>query len=499
MRIIFKNIKLKSIKVKFIFFLVLFILLGVGIPIYYLVTQFREDFRERSITLTNASLNVLEFGLYNAMMQGKQKNLPQILNKLSQDKNIDHIRIFDKNGKILFANKTNEQGKLIQEIAPGHPGQNVKLITKRHISFLENNRIYSAVQPIINRSECQKCHSQKKIIAYLDIDTDLTKSEQRFYTGSRHMIYLGSLLLIILAVGSYLLFNHFINKPLNKFMIALDTVEKGNLDIQLDSNRFDEFGILNMHFNSMVSKLKNSIKTIEKFHFDQLRQADKLVTLGELTAAIAHDINNYAAIIFSRADYLIYEAQSNSQLKHYAGDLDVINKQILKISKITSNILRNSKRLPLEIKKVNLIDIIKSVLDSLSPLLKKSNIEVKTDFVEQNVFIKADQTQIEQLFMNIINNAIDAMGKNGILNILIRKSKLNQPEAIIKDNGSGISKEIIHDIFSPFFTTKSQGKGTGLGLYIAKKICDNHNADISCESEQGIGTSFRITFSAEGN
>jgi len=282
-------------------------------------------------------------------------------------------------------------------------------------------------------------------------------------------------------------------------MIALDTVEKGNLDIQLSSERYDEFGILNKHFNSMVSKLKNSIQTIENFHFDQLRQADKLVTLGELTAAIAHDINNYAAIIFSRADYLIYEAQSNSQLKHYLADLDVINKQILKISKITSNILRNSKRLPLEIKKVSLTDIIKSVLDSLSPLLKKSNIEVKTDFVEQNVFIEADQTQIEQLFMNIINNAIDAMGKNGILNILIRKSKLNQPEAIIKDNGSGISKEIIHDIFSPFFTTKSQGKGTGLGLYIAKKICDNHNADISCESERGIGTSFRITFSAEGD
>ena len=102
--------------------------------------------------------------------------------------------------------------------------------------------------------------------------------------------------------------------------------------------------------------------------------------------------------------------------------------------------------------------------------------------------------QIEQVVTNLVNNAIDALPKNGELKIEIQQTEKNEPLLIISDNGEGIDEHILDKIFSPFFTTKKGNKGTGLGLYIVNNICKNHNAEIKCKSVKGEGTEFIITF-----
>ncbi|MBK8943956.1 MAG: HAMP domain-containing histidine kinase [Ignavibacteriae bacterium] len=108
--------------------------------------------------------------------------------------------------------------------------------------------------------------------------------------------------------------------------------------------------------------------------------------------------------------------------------------------------------------------------------------------------IFGDPNQIEQVVLNLISNSMDAIKENGIINVMINLSEENKIQLKISDNGIGIDQESLEKIFSPFYTNKDSGKGTGLGLYIVQNICKNHNAEIICESKINEGTTFTITF-----
>ena len=241
----------------------------------------------------------------------------------------------------------------------------------------EDEALYSMTEPIVNEPKCMKCHGNKKIIAYVDIDTYLTRAERNFYTGSVHLLYLAIVIIFLLIIGFYFLFNKFINKPLHEFLKALEEVEKGNLSTRLQVNRHDEFGILDTHFNKMVSNLEKSKTEIENLHYSQLQRADKLVTLGELAAEIAHEINNPIAIILSRVDYLQMLATEEKEIKQYSEDFDTIQSQITKISKITGSILKYSKKCSKDFKLIELTGVMEESLKTLGPLMEKYRLSLK--------------------------------------------------------------------------------------------------------------------------
>jgi methyl-accepting chemotaxis protein len=246
----------KTINSKFIFFTITFILIIVGTPIGFLVIQFRENFEQRSRIMVESTMDVVNRSITNAMMSGEQKQVQTIVENISHNEGVDHLRIFSENGKILFSSEVPEVGINIEELSPGHI--NFSTLDESIISLLEDERVYSAVRPIMNQQKCQGCHEEKPVIAYLDVDTNLTQAERYFYTGSIHMIFLGLAIILALFLGFYILFRTFINKPLIRFRTALASVERGNLDVNLPANKDDEIGKLEKHFNHMVEKLKDS-------------------------------------------------------------------------------------------------------------------------------------------------------------------------------------------------------------------------------------------------
>jgi hypothetical protein len=370
---------------------------------------------------------------------------------------------------------------------------NLNISEGREINFDDALDVYAASEPILNEKQCQSCHAEEGVISILDIDTNFTKAETSFYTGSIHFIFLGFVLVIVLSAGSYGIFYYFIDKPLNSFINSLDRVEQGDLSTRRDAQRRDEFGIVNRHFNQMVEEIQTSREEIENFHYQKLQHADKLASIGELAAQIAHETNNHTAIIMSRADYLHYELGNRPELKDYQKDFEVILKQTEKVSRITSNILKHSKRQEKKLQKFNLIDSVDESVQIFEPLCRKRGIEITKEYNADESKIYGDPNQIHQMLVNLINNGIDAVEKNGEIKISID----NGAGVIIlsiTDSGKGIGEGELNQIFSPFFTTKSQDKGTGLGLYIVKNICQQNNAEISCESQIGVGTTFSITF-----
>ena len=488
---------LKTIKSKFIFFSILLIIVSVGIPNYFLIQQFRTNFRERSELYLNSSMDMILFNLSNSMRENHSQNIQKAIDNMVLNKNVNHIRIFNSDGLVLFSTIHGDINNNIQVVAPNHIDLNLIEGEERKINLMDDDHAFTAFQAIKNEIECQNCHGNESIIAFIDVDTHLTTPEKNFNTGVIRFIYLGIALIILLAVGLLIIFNYFINKPLYKINEAITKLGKGDFGLQLPVGRDDEFGNLNKHFNRMVYELDNSQKEIEQLHNEQLRRADKMVTLGEIAASMAHDINNHSAIIMARADYLQMQTINDSSFDKFNEELSVIIDQVYKISKTTGYILKNAKRVSSKFSYFSLSEILDSTISNIDPLFKMKNVSIEWNSSDGDFVIHGNVEQVEQVIMNLSNNALDAMEAGGKLKISVGENQLGEIELSISDNGKGIPPENIDRIFSPFFTTKIGEKGTGLGLYIVNNICKNHNAELKCNSQVGKGTEFIITFKSE--
>ena len=484
----------KTVKSKFIFFSTFLVLLTTAVPMYFLVTQLRANFEDRSVVMLDTSLDVVRYALKYAMMTGKQDDLQSVIDEISRKEGVYNIRIFDNEGTIRFASIPEEINKNIKVLAPHHydfknPESNFKVI-----SLKTGKKIYSNTEPILNQGFCRSCHKEENIIAYLDIDTDLTSAENKFYTGSVHMIFLGWAVLLVLVVGLYFIFKRFINTPLQKLMVALNKVEGGDINVSLDVNRDDEIGTVYKHFNAMTYKLRSSKDEIEQLHLEELQRVNRLKTLGELTSETAHEVNNHIAIIMSRTDYLNLEFQKYPELLKYSEDLEVLLDQSSKISEINGNILKYSRKTKTEFDDINLAEVVNEFAKIYAPLLSKKNVRLKTDINIDDATIYGNPVQINQILTNLVTNAADELIDNGEISISLSGSNENKIVLEVKDNGPGIGESVLEEIFSPFFTTKTKKDNAGLGLYIVKKICEQHDAVITCESKINSGTSFKITF-----
>ena len=482
----------RSVKSKFILFSVILILLTTIIPMYFLVIQLRSNFKERSNLMLSTTIDVVRTSLKLAMTSGNQTDLENIIQEISKKEGIYKIRIFNKTGNIKFSSVIKEINKNIVDLGKEHSNLNISEIDSAQQVISGN--IYSSIEPLGNEKICQSCHKETGPIAYLNINTGLTKSENNFFTGSTHMIFLAWGFIIILIIGLYIIFDKNIYKPIQKINLAIKYVEEGKLDTKLDYNIENEITSVYKHFNEMTDKLEDSHEKIEQLHYEELQRANRLKTIGELTSQTAHEINNHIAIIMSRTEYLEIESEKNNQLSMYKDDLKALLSQINNISTITRNILKYSKKNTKDIKEINLIKTVEEIIQLMKPTLKKKNIKLINKSVGGSHLIKADEVQIKQILTNLINNSEDAITENGIIEISIVETSNSQIALSVKDNGHGIKQELKEEIFSPFFTTKDIENRTGLGLYIIKKICETHNAEIKLISKENEGTTFIIIF-----
>ena len=232
----------------------------------------------------------------------------------------------------------------------------------------------------------------------------------------------------------------------------------------------------------------------------QLLQTSKLASIGELSAGVAHEINNPLAIILTERQILLDQAGRTTNLQSDFKDqlsrsLSQVDIQVQRCKHITQNLLRFSRRTRSVIETVDINSFIQEVVELMEREAKSSGIKVTTQLDETLQPFLSDPSQLQQLFLNLITNAIDAHdGKSyGTIRISTRPNDDKDGlEILFADTGIGISAENLERIFDPFFTTKPVGKGTGLGLSICYSIIKRLGGDISVKSKLGRGTEFII-------
>ena len=228
----------------------------------------------------------------------------------------------------------------------------------------------------------------------------------------------------------------------------------------------------------------------------QLLQSSKLAAIGELAAGVAHEINNPATTILSRASFLL-SCEEVASSPSEREDLQAIVSQAQRIANITSSLLRTSRPQALEIKPVPIERLILAGLGLVDELLTTRHILVEKDVPPHLPRVLADEEKLARALENLFRNAIDAMPDGGRLSLKAAREDAQSMRLEIADTGTGIAGENLTRIFDPFFTTKEVGKGTGLGLSIVHAMIKEHRGTITAESEPGISTKFIIVLLTE--
>jgi two-component system, NtrC family, sensor kinase len=230
---------------------------------------------------------------------------------------------------------------------------------------------------------------------------------------------------------------------------------------------------------------------------EQVIEAGKMASIGELAAGIAHEINNPVAIMVEEAgwmeDLLDEEELKKSQnVEEFRRSLKQISLQGVRCKEITHKLLSFARKTDPVHHEIQVNDIIEEILSICDQRSKFSNIRIQTELDGSLPNISASPTELQQVFMNLINNAIDAMGSGG--GLLEIRSGVEGDKVVVDvaDTGHGISKEVISRMFEPFFTTKPVGKGTGLGLSICYGIIKKLGGNLTVDSSVGLGTTFHV-------
>jgi signal transduction histidine kinase len=224
----------------------------------------------------------------------------------------------------------------------------------------------------------------------------------------------------------------------------------------------------------------------------QLWQAAKLATVGELTASVAHDLNNPLTIVGLHVETLVRQIPDGDPKQRA---LEIIGGEVERMGDLVANLLQFSRRSQAQISTFDVRHETAGALELIGSHLRNRNVKVNRQFAADVPMIQADRQQFRQVVFNILTNAADAMPSGGSITVTAEPRKLGDAPGIaleFTDTGTGISREDLPKVTEPFYTTKPEGKGTGLGLAICKRITEEHNGIFEIESEPGKGTTIRV-------
>ena len=225
---------------------------------------------------------------------------------------------------------------------------------------------------------------------------------------------------------------------------------------------------------------------------EQLRRTELLAELGTLASGMAHEIGTPMNVILGRAEFAMRRIDDERAKQ----SLQTIVTQVERITKIMNQFLAFARRRPAERRSVMVGDIVEDSLEMLHERLARHQIQVVAEVPNDVPLVHADPDQISQVLLNLFINALHAMPEGGTLKVTV-KPQANVVALVIADTGHGISREHLGKIFTPFFTTKEVGKGTGLGLTVVHGIIEEHGGSIAVDSEPGKGTTFTILLPIE--
>ncbi len=299
------------------------------------------------------------------------------------------------------------------------------------------------------------------------------------------------ILVILFGIVVSFVFSLFITGPLNKFVEFTKVLGRGEYGKRVEVSSEDEIGYLARNFNTLSVQLKSSREKMEEaYTYTHLVQAEKLSSIGQISAGLAHELKNPLTTL--KMLFQAFKEQPDMTVE----DAEVISREVDKMDGIITNFMGFVKHKGLKFAETDLNELIDRVLSLATYDIENVSIIVKKDMLENLPPVRADRALLEHVFLNLVINAVDSMPDGGEIRIS-GKSDDKFVEVMIWDKGSGIDSDLHVKVFDPFFTTKTEG--TGLGLSIAYNIVNSHGGKLFFNSKEGKGTVFTVRLPKDSN
>ncbi len=307
---------------------------------------------------------------------------------------------------------------------------------------------------------------------------------QAMITHSKRWIFISVVLVSALGllIGRY--FSRMVVRPLKDMEDSMQRIAEGKFEKLVVTSADAEIVSLSSACSRMIREIEFRQKRF-------MMQSEKLITLGTMVSGVAHELNNPLSNIYSSCQ-ILHEEIEEGDMQYKKEMLQQIEEEIERAKNMVHSLLEFSRKTDFKRKPFSLKYLIADTIRLIHGELP-TKVEILTD-IPEDAWVFVDKQKIEQAFLNIIKNAVDAIPGEGKVVIHAEKSTDGDTMLIrIADNGAGIEAEKLEHIFDPFFTTKEEGKGSGLGLFITWEIIEEHRGTITVESTPGKGTVFLIT------
>jgi signal transduction histidine kinase len=379
-------------------------------------------------------------------------------------------------------------------------------------------RWYAMAVPLYDAAglELPPLHPGRHPVAVMGMRRDAGYIAAEVAATARRLIPIFLLVVIAMAIGVRFALRHTVVKPLRRLLEGIDAVGKGDLSRVILAERDDEIGTIAGRFNAMTGSLREAREDGERASSERLglearlRQAEKLATIGQMAAEIAHELGTPLNVIGGRARTMAKRAEKpGADLGEIVKNAGIIGDEVARITKIIRQVLDFSRSRGPTLTVVRLGSVVGEALEFVRETIRRQGIVVSVDTTTAPSEVPGDPDQIQQVCLNLITNAIHAMPSGGRLRIATervvrRKGGLDlAPPAeyavlVVSDTGPGIPAADRDKIFEPFFTTKEAGQGTGLGLAVSHGIVKDHDGWIEVESPAAGGATFRVYLPCAG-
>ncbi len=453
----------------------------------------RRDILMRKMKIEVRSIGqTLKVSLEKISLPRGMEFVQDLIDAVEEDEKILGIIVFHRSKGLLFKSQSLEE-----EIEPF-----LNLIHKameedfpqEAFKFYKKIPVFSYTFPLKDRKD--------RIIGGVSILQNASFVEREIQKAERDIFITIFILLSGTVIFILLGMRKWVSRPITQLMEATRELARGNLDLQMDWKRKDELSQLGQAFNQMAIELKEAQQRIveeaeKKLQLERtLRQSEKLATVGQLASGLAHEMGTPLNIISGRIEL----SKKRTQDREVQKNLEIIAQQTERITKIIRQLLGYVRKKKGGQTRVQISELLDSTLNFIDYQMLKQHIKVIKDFPKDLPSIYGDRDQLQQVFLNLFLNALQAMPQGGTLRLaaslkqILKEGMENGERSYVvievEDSGIGMDKEILENIFTPFFTTKETG--SGLGLMVTQGIVQDHEGWIEVESQVGRGSLFKI-------
>lgn len=471
---------------------------------------------------------------WHAMLDDDRKAAYQIMQVIADKQGVDRIRMYNREGRMVFSTDLREQHSIASSTSEvcaschskdairNSPTEDARV---RYAKSPDGVKTINMVAPIYNEPSCSNaaCHAHRastKVLGVVDVALRLDPVQKQTRVITLQTIGWTLLEVGIGAAFVILFTKRFVATPIRDLIAGTKAVSEMELDRPITigaARRSQEVDELVDSFNRMRERVKVSVAelndmqaTLEskveertqqlKAAQKKLIQSDRLATLGQLAASVAHEINNPISGVLNLS-MLLERLMANGSFPpgreaEFRKYLSMISTETARVGRIVSDLLAFSRRSKPQRAPADLNKLVRATIGLADHKLKLISAEIILDLQENLPLVECDSSQIQQVILNLVMNGAQAMQSSGGGRLIIRTRLIPQDESVeltVQDTGEGIAPENLSKIFDPFFTTKAEGKGVGLGLAVLYGIVKAHEGEVEVVSQRNQGTTFTIT------